>query len=191
MVATPIVVARDYIVRNPNASNVEVAKETGASLRTVSSARKELREMGLVKPAYGDRGQSGPPVAPSVLPDSTRDVMDVQSHADLTAAVEAELNRKADEALASGEFNVAELKKILWKVMHRNTDDRIVVAAASALARIQAEADSRPLGPGKPMTRTEAKARLKMLLQACGISLVTEVLNEWIAESQPAPGTPT
>jgi len=179
MVANQIALARDYIVRNPKATNYEVARETGCSLRTVTSARAELRRLGLVAPAFGDRGQSHRrDEAARENSSSPSEPFDIDTAADLNAAVEAERARgkEADDDL--GEMTPAELKKMLWRVVKRNTDDRVVVAAASALGRIQADLEARPLGPGNPMTKADAKARLKMLFNACGLPLVLEVLEE-------------
>lgn len=185
MVAKTSAVVRDYIVRNPSASNNEVAQQTGASLRTVTYARGELRRLGIGKPAYGDRGQSAKPAGTVLAPEGE---YEVQTHADLKAAVEADLRGESGDDSELPEFTIPALKKSLWRVMHRNSDDRVVVAAASALARIQSDIDARPLGPGAPMTKADVKVRLKRILSAVGLNLVSEVLEEMIAE---APTPPT
>lgn len=188
--------AKTYLLNHPGASNAQVCTSCHVSIRTVTNARAELLSENLIPPAYGDN-KSKKVNAAETIEAASSDVFDVKTTSDLNKAVAEEMAKEAirhaaadaaadAELTATGEIDVAKLKKVLWRVVHRNTDDRIVVAAASALARIQQEANARPLGPGKPMTRSEAKSRLLMLLKACGIDLVVETINEWTGRSSNA-----
>jgi hypothetical protein len=175
---------REYILLHPAAKNAEVMNELGVSMRTVSNVRAELRAQGM-PPAWGDR-KNKPKVNPEkAIAHATEGTFDVATTADLNKAVGFELEREAAAKAAAdaqtdselgpdGEIDIGKLKKVLWRVVRRNTDDRIVVAAASALARIQQEANQRPLGPQKPMTKADALGRLSMVFKPVGIALVFE-----------------
>lgn len=172
---------REYILLHPTAKNAEVMNALGVSMRTVSNVRAELRAQGM-PPAWGDR-KNKRVNAQQTIARATEGTFDVQTTADLNKAVGLELEREAAANAAAdaelgpdGEVDIAKLKKVLWRVVHRNSDDRIVVAAASALARIQQEANARPLGPQKPVTKTDALDRLSMLFRPVGIGLVFEAM---------------
>lgn len=177
---------REYILLHPQAKNAEVMDALGVSMRTVSNVRADLRAQGM-PPAWGDRKTKPAKKvnAQQTIAAATEGTFDVQTTADLNKVVGLELEREAAANAAAdaelgpdGEVDIAKLKRVLWRVVHRNVDDRIVVAAASALARIQQEADARPLGPQKPMSKDEARARLKMLFLPVGIKLVFEAMLE-------------
>lgn len=173
---------REYILLHPACKNAEVMDALGVSMRTVSNVRAELRAQGM-PPAWGDRkNQPAKKVnAEQAIVRATEGTFDVQTTADLNKAVGLELEREAAANAAAdadlgpdGEVDIAKLKRVLWRVVHRNTDDRVVVAAASALARIQQEANARPLGPQKPVTKADVLARLDLLHRPLGIGLVFE-----------------
>jgi hypothetical protein len=153
----------------------------GVSMRTVSNVRAGLRAEGM-PPAWGDRKNKT--VVPAVaIQKATEGTFDVQTTSDLNKAVGLELEREAAANAAAdaelgpdGEVDIPKLKRVLWRVVYRNTDDRIVVAAASALARIQQEADARPVGPQKPVTKSEVLDRLSMLFRPVGIAYVFEAM---------------
>ena len=194
---------REYILLHPNAKNAEIMDKLGVSMRTVSNVRAELRAQGM-PPAWGDRKTIPPKKvnATETVARATEGTFDVQTTADLNKAVGIELEREAAANAAAdaelgpdGEIDISKLKRILWRVANRNVDDRIVVAAASALARIQAEANARPPGPQKPMTRGEAFSRLSMLfhpigikdvfeavVRTFGVSAVLEIVLRWVSE---------
>lgn len=179
--------AREFLIAYPTATNNQVMDAVPCSMRTVSHARAEIRRAAGVVP-YGDRRHSPKKIvnATETVTKATEGVFDTQTTSDLNSAVETELVREAAANAAAdadlgidGEIDLGKLKRMLWRVVHRNADDRIVVAAASALARIQQEASARALGPGKPLTKREAKDRLLMLFKAVGIDVVVETINEW------------
>ena len=183
--------AKQYLLTHPNATNRDVREACSVSTRTVTNARADLIAENLAPPAWGDHkkpGEGTKLVNPIAAVESvSKDVFDVKTTSDLNAEVAKELareqamNAQADAELTpDGEIDVAKLKKVLWRVVYRNTDDRIVVAAASALARIQAEAQQRAPGPGKPMTEIEAIDRLLMVLNAVGANIVMKTLNIWM-----------
>lgn len=188
--------ARDYILAHPDANNAEVMEAVPCSMRTVTNARAELRAQGMGKQAFGDR-RHHPKVNPvTAVNRATEGTFDTQTTADLNSAVAKELarerlaNEAADAELGpDGEIDLAKLKRVLWRVVYRNTDDRIVVAAASAVARIQQEANARPLGAGKPMTRAEAIERLILMFRAVGATIVIEALNKWMGKGPHATET--
>lgn len=168
---------RQYLLEHPEAKNTDVMLALGVSQRTVSTVRAELRDEGGV-PAAGDKRHASPRVDPAAaVTGAAAGAFDVQTTSDLNRAVGA--------SIGDGDFNedgtidILKLKRALWRIVRTNRDDRIVVAAAGTLARIQQEANSRPLGPGKPLTRDDAVARLIALFKAVGINVVLEAINRW------------
>lgn len=178
---------KEYLLLHPTASDHEVMVAMNVSMKTVSNARHELVSLGKIPPSAYDRKTVKRTVRPAeAISKATEGTFDVKTTADLNAAVDEELRKRAEDITGiEGEVDIGKLKRVLWKVVHRNLDDRIVVAAASALARIQQEADARPLGPGKPLTKADAIDRLIMLFKACGVNLVVEALNTWIGKDTP------
>lgn len=164
--------AREYLIAHPGAPTREVAQAVGCSPRTVASARGDLRFKGLAGPAYGDRRTKV--VKPAEAIEKAADgVLDVQTTADLNKVVADEL-AKDDASL--GEVDMEKLKRVLWRVVNRNADDRIVVAAAGTLARIKQETDARPLGVSKPMTEAAAIDRLSMLFKPLDLPIVFKAM---------------
>lgn len=189
--------AKEYLKLNPKATNAEVMEAIDCSLRTVSYARSDLAAEGIERKGSGDR-RPRRVNAQAAITAATSDTFDVATTADLNKAVGQELTKEAAreerekkrEAAANaaadaelgpdGDVDVNKLKRVLWRVVYRNTDDRVVVAAASAIARIQAEASERTKGAGKPLTRKDAVDRLVMMFEATGIKLVIEAIQQWI-----------
>lgn len=164
---------REYIIAHPEAKNADVMEATGCSMRTVSNVRALLRAEGAI-PAAGDKRHAAPRVDPTqVIGDAGVGTFDPITGVDLTRAVGASLG---EDVGADGTVEIDKLKKVLWRVVRTNRDDRIVVAAAGTLARIKQEESARPLGPGPPMTEDDAVERLVLLYRPVGLKIVFAAL---------------
>lgn len=194
--------AKEYLLKHPGATNEEVRTAAMVSGRTVSTARAQLVEENLIPPAWGDHKKGGRKVnMAQALEDPDTDIKttkDLNAELEKELAREAAANAAADAELGEdGEVDVQKLKRKLWQIVYRNRDDRIVVAAASAISRIQIEQSARALGPGKPMTEASALDRLKMIfepvgprlilkafVECFGLAAILTVVNEWLRKEQ-------
>lgn len=175
--------AAEYLLANPHASNETVAQATGASIRTVNTARQTLVARGMIQRSYFDRqprvGEAplnvyedppatptGPvgeaPVAP-VETESTRKLREL----------EARLSRDLGEPLTPDDMRRRFAGIARWA--QTTGEYALEIQAIQAHARLDAQLGARDrLGPGPPLTREAKVVRLSPLMEACGASIVAE-----------------
>lgn len=177
--------AKEYLLANPTATNRDAAASVGVSARTISYARSELVDAGLIPPSWGDhkgkpKGVSSK-VSSALRKASEGDTFETQNTADLNAAVEKEVaKRLADLQIDEEEIDFSKLKRILWRIVRTSPDDRIRTHAAWTLTRIQQDGADRPLGPGIPITKNRALDRMIQMFDAVGPALVVEAMNLYL-----------
>lgn len=180
---TPKDRAKAYLLTSPSASNVQVAVGAKCSQRTVSYARSELVAEGKLDPAFGDRTRTKS--ASEVMASATEGTpFEVENSADLAKRVDEEKKRKknpvdVDLEDDDDDIDFVRLKRILYRISTRDPDNRVRTQAIWTLTRIQQEVESRPLGPGAPMTRAGAIDRLVMLFKMVGPDIVLAAVNVW------------
>lgn len=182
--------ATQYFLQHPNASISEVAKATGITPRTVASARSALAGKGLVAPGRG-RGRPRIHPKPTIQPPTPEAAQILAAGASEGTPEPSETPLLDDAALrmiADPGNSLADLdlddeatrKKLLREVKRiafdpeAHPDTRL--SATQVWLKLKDMARSRELGPGQPLTRMAAVARLKDLLSVIGLDISLDAL---------------
>lgn len=165
--------AKEYLLAYKTATNTDVVKATGVSIRTVTAARSALISMGLMQRTFHDRTsprQSEPeqpeggslPLGPT-LPVVGVDKLNELIGQDQGDAITAEDARKRVSRI----IRAAETLK----------DHQLELAAIGMFARLDAQLGARDrLGPGPPLSKEAKIQRSSLIFEAIGPSIAGEAL---------------
>ena len=177
--------ATTWFLQNPNASIADAVMALGISERTCAQARSNLAAKGLMSPgrnrvaAAEERAtlpaplppSEGAPVRAEALPDGTLlDDTNMRALADPDSGFLADLDLDDEETRKK---LLREVKRIAFDT-NAHPDTRL--SATQVWLKLKDMAKTRELGPGVPLTRAAAVARLKDLFLAVGLDLVLEAL---------------
>ena len=191
--------ARNFLLRNPDASIKEVAKATNMGVRTVARARKQLADENIVAP--GRRGRPAKsadtysyvpeevvpevPSSPSDEPAPTEvkvaapvaikssSLLDARALTDLSNMLDR-IEDNEDDA-ESQKLMLRQVKRMAFDLkLHPDTR----MSAMQLWTKLRDMVKSKELGPGKPLTREDALDRLVLLIQAVGPALVLEAMDK-------------
>ena len=171
---------KDYLLRNPNATNVQASNACGASIRTVSMARKELTTLTMIPQNPNDHmptlyeGKDPPK-------ELDPDIMEVASTKSLMERVQKEIN---DDVTDISDMDPREMKRILSKIARSRVEHPTVrIAAIREKNRLDFETQDRhELGPGVPLTREGAVDRITLLMEAVCLDIIHEALEKMISK---------
>jgi len=189
MQAGKLAKATAFFLQNPNASIADCEMATGFSNRTCAQARSNLAAKGLMtsgrnrKPREPRPDEQGPipteapnegPTAPgsaAALPDGTLlDDAGMRALADPNTGFLADLDLDDEETRKK---LLREVKRIAFDAAS-HPDTRL--SATQVWLKLKDMAKTRELGPGVPLTRVAAIARLKDLISAVGLEMALEAL---------------
>lgn len=164
---TSLTLVKEYILLNRGANNGQVMHATHVSMPTVTRARRELIQDGLVQPSRFDHTRRQP---------TFPDIIDVDTPLDPNDALKKRLE---DFAGHSGEpHSPTEMRRRVSTIAREAAlaqNPQLELAAIQNLARLDAQmGDKNALGPGPPLSRDDRISRLSVLLDVCGPSLVAE-----------------
>lgn len=173
---------RAYFLQHPEASISQAARDMQVSTRTAAQVRSELAAKGLV-PAGRNR-KVDKRVAPVLPPAFAVEVPPTQSDGGHL------LDDKAIRAMADPSMDLADLdlddeetrKKLLREVKRiafsPESHPDVRLSATQVWLKLKDMAKSRELGPGKPLTRAAAIARLVDLLKMTGPEIAIQAMYE-------------
>jgi hypothetical protein len=185
--------ARAYFLQHPSASISQASKALGFSTRTCAEARALLASQGLVQPGAERSNKKkrpsilNPPPAPGMIgipdlpPDKPGTLLDdstLRALADPSASFD-DLNLDDDETRKK---LLHEVKRIAFSP-ETNPDTRL--SATQVWLKLKDMAKSRDLGPGKPLTRAAAVARLVSLLRMVGPELALAAMYDAFSVKEP------
>lgn len=170
---------RQYLLRNPHASNDEIAEKLYCALSSVSNVRKELIRAGLVEPSHRHR-RSAVPNKGSGTSALIQRIMNKDVEDEERPGLR-ELNFLLKKEMPQGDVDDVtpeEYKKVLSRIIRRpDISAQVIVAAGNAKLKVDEYlADKKDLGPGSPITEEDAIVRLSLLMQACGRTITLKAL---------------
>lgn len=177
--------AREYLLRNPDASNKDVIAAIHVSYETVNTARRELVEAGYVQIPGGTRRS---PVAAPLPGEGIAVPMPAAGAtvpiADLIDAVDHERARLPDPG---SDLDTEEMRRILSRIARDLTLPATVrISAITAKQKLDFEQQDRhSLGPGEPLSKESASLRLSLLMKACGFGIVRTAIQLAFAKDIP------
>jgi len=161
---------RNFFTANPNATNTEAINVTGASQRTVSAVRNQMRSEGEMAPALG---VGRPPNRPEGI---TEDIIPPDEEFRQERDARQEIEAVSDLNLE--DMTPEEVRHEMVRLLRsKSTPPPVRVSAAALLEKMRTESGDE-LGPGDPLTYEDAKVRLTLLMKACGAQLVIECVQE-------------
>lgn len=190
-----LALAKEFLRANPLASTDDVIRATRCSARTVSQARRELREARLPGQSRYDR--KNPQVVADAAMGATANIpsdpsaFDLMASEELLRAAEAEAYRMVGakqkpplveptpEEPILKDITPEEMKGVLTRLIRNPAmPPQIRIAAISAKQKLDYDTlDRNALGPGPPLSREAAIDRLALLMRACGPDLVHEAIS--------------
>jgi len=174
--AKAIELAKEYLLHHPSASTEEVAKNTGISPRSVTSARKVLVGLGMLGRSPFDH-RSKPGSRPEMGDDSTPNgpneaALPAEPGSDLPN-FDRHIAGISDEPLTIEEMKARYSRIARWAGV--NKEFNLEIAAIGALARLEQQTgDRNRLGPPPPLTREAKVKRESAIIEACGPSITAE-----------------
>jgi hypothetical protein len=170
----PIQMAKEYLQAYPSATNEQVVQALDISVRTVTSARAALIQMGLLPRSYFDRKNMTTVLTPPVIDGTNGPIPTPEGIAELGKAMET-IGTSGGPGLTP-----IEMRERLSAVARRAAFEgagQLEIAAIQAIAKLDAASGERDrLGPGVPLSRADKVARLSILMKICGSSIVDEAL---------------
>lgn len=189
--------AKEYLLAHPEATNRDVRSSVGCAYRTITKARAELVEKGLIPPAWADhhvavRSNRPPNPIPAVERAAEDTPFETSSTADLERAISDHSRRPDETDYFAGieddeEIDFGKLRRILWRVANRDRDPRIRTQAIWTLTRMQQDVSDRPLGPGVPRTRQQIVDRLILLFEGAGADVVVDAMQTYLEKRKGVP----
>jgi len=166
----PMQMAKEYLQAYPSATNDQVVLALDVSVRTVTSARAALIQMGLIPRSYFDRKN----MSQSVVLASPPDPLTVEGVAELGKALDAIVSTPG----GLPGLTLPEMRERLSTIARRagvEGSGQLEIAAIQAIAKLDASTGERDrLGPGVPLSRADKIARLSILMNVCGRSITGE-----------------
>lgn len=173
-------IAKIYLIEHPYATITEVAQATKVSARTVSLARKELRDAGSLKRSHGDFTSPLNPATDQIddattpsAPSADQEILETKSAGDLIREVEHAAGTSFDDLPPD------KMKRILSRIANNPAmPPQVRIMAITAKNKLDFETQDRhDLGPGVPLSRESAVERLSWLMEACGPSVVEDAIS--------------
>ncbi len=167
--------ARDYLLKNPDASIAEVAKATNMGVRTIARARIQLVKEGLL-PGGRNSGPAPDPPSSTVEPEvpATPTKAGKGNNSLLDAKALEELSNMLD-TIDENEDDIESQKLMLRQVKRMAFDLRLHpdtrMSAMTLWNKLRDMTATRSLGPGKPLNEEAAMERLILLAEAVGADL--------------------
>ena len=171
---------RAYFLQHPEASISQAARDMQVSARTAAQVRSELAEKGLVP--KGRNRKSDKQVASVLPPASAVEVSPNQSGGGHL------IDDKSLRMIADSHFDMSDLdlddeetrKKLLREVKRiafsPDSHPDVRLSATQVWLKLKDMAKSRELGPGKPLTRAAAIARLVDLFKMTGADIAIQAM---------------
>jgi hypothetical protein len=169
--------AKEYLLAHRTASNDDVVKGTGVSIRTVTAARAALISMGLLQRSFWDRtsGRQSEP-EPGAVPSETPGLpLGPTLPVDRAAELQNLLARDQGPALTAEDAR-KRVSRII-RAAEALKDSQLELAAIGMFARLDAQLGARDrLGPGPPLNRDAKIQRSSLIFEAIGPSIAGEAL---------------
>jgi len=166
--------ARNYLIKNQDASIAEAAKATNMGVRTIARARKQLVDEGVLP---GGRNSAPAPESPSSSDEPEVAAAPTKAGKQnnlLDAKALDELSKMLD-TIDENEDDIESQKLMLRQVKRMAFDLRLHpdtrMSAMTLWNKLRDMTATRSLGPGKPLTEADAMERLVMLAKAVGAEL--------------------
>jgi hypothetical protein len=169
--------AESFLLANQAAKDSEVAASTGIDKVTVGRARANLISQGLLPESTRKRATPARAKAPArptgPPPDSLLTDADMRD-LELGAMTDEDTRKKILTALRKIAFSPG-----------INTET--AMNAMALWVKLKDAAASKELGPGKPLTRADAKERVLSLMKAVGFDLIFECFQELFVPKEATP----
>lgn len=172
--------ARNYLIKNPDASIAEAAKATNMGERTIARARKQLVDEGVLP---GGRNAEPAPEAPSSSVEPVAPAAPTKAGKSGNALLDAQAMKELDEmlnAVEEDEDDAESQKKMLRQVKRMAFDLRLHpdtrMSAMQMWGKLRDMTAARTLGPGKPLNEEAAIDRLVLLFEAVGADIAVKAM---------------
>jgi hypothetical protein len=190
--ASKVEKVKNYLLEFPNATKDEVMAETGASKRTVNTARAELIKTGIAPPTwvntkkfiphkYKPKTEGAPPVVHArhekISFEDTIAPFAPLATTDLYKLLDAGEDPDIDDE----KTRVAMLKQLRLMSFDASLHQSIRMSAMDLYNKLKETARGQTIGPGKPLTHADALDRLCLLFKAVGATLVLEATDKAFA----------
>lgn len=171
--------AVEYLLGHPAASNEDVIKATGCSMRSVTRARAMLVATGQLQRSYFDR-QHRPtgPIDESQEGGTEPQPAPLAGDLPLEGPRDPQALEKALRADHGPPLTTEQMKQRYSAIARygaKTGEFTLEIQAMQALGRLDAQTGARDrLGPGAPHTRADRRDRVQAILEAAGPSITAE-----------------